>query len=101
MKQKTNKLKKLERKRYSILTDDMESCYICHKPAEDIHEIYCGAKRQTSMRNGFCVPLCRGHHIIVTNMKVTDNHLREICQRKFEENHTREEFIALVGRNYL
>lgn len=27
--------------------------------------------------------------------------LRQICQQKYEETHTREEFMTLIGRNYL
>ena len=27
--------------------------------------------------------------------------LKQICQRKFEETHSREEFMAIIGRNYL
>jgi len=27
--------------------------------------------------------------------------LRQICQREYEKTHTREEFIAEFGRNYL
>ncbi len=27
--------------------------------------------------------------------------LKQDCQRKFEETHTREEFMAIIGRNYL
>ena len=30
-----------------------------------------------------------------------DLHLKQECQRKFEETHTREEFIALIGQNFL
>lgn len=101
MKQKTSKLRKLERERYSILTEDMENCYICKMTANDIHEVYCGSKRQASMRNGFCVPLCRFCHTQVTNNWVADVRLRVECQRKFEENHTRDEFISIVGKNYL
>ena len=101
MKNKTSKLRKLEKERYSILTNDLEHCIICKQSPVDMHEIYAGAKRQMSMKNGFCVPLCRMHHIIVTNNNVADVYFREECQRKFEEEHTREEFIKLVGRNYL
>ena len=70
-------------------------------PAQDCHEIYCGAKRQVSMKNGFCVPLCRFCHMQVTNNRLADIRLRVECQRKFEETHTREEFLKLVGRNYI
>ena len=100
MRNKTYKLQKLEKQRYSILTDDLEHCFMCGQSPVDIHEIFCGAKRQTSMKNGFCVPLCRMHHILVTNTNVADMALRKICQEKFEETHTREEFISLIGRNY-
>ena len=27
--------------------------------------------------------------------------LKQICQKKYEENHTRDEFIELIGRRYL
>lgn len=30
-----------------------------------------------------------------------DLRLKQDCQRKFEETHTREEFMAIIGRNYL
>lgn len=101
MKKKTAKLSKLERNRYSILTNDLEKCFICKKPADDLHEIFCGSKRQASMKHGFCVPLCRYCHIIVTNSYKFDAELRSLCQLKFETAHSREEFIAIIGRNYL
>ena len=68
IKKKSNKLAKLERNRFSILTDDLEHCYICKKiyfrlvPREDLHEIFGGRNRQISMRKGFVVPLCRKCH---------------------------------------
>lgn len=46
MKKKSNKLSKLEKKRFSILTNDLEHCYICKErdeiniPRDDLHEIY-------------------------------------------------------------
>ena len=33
--------------------------------------------------------------------KEFDLRVKRLCQKKFEETHTREEFIALIGRNYL
>ena len=68
IKKKSNKLAELERNRFSILTDDLEHCYICKKiyfrlvPREDLHEIFGGRNRQISMRKGFVVPLCRKCH---------------------------------------
>ena len=101
MKKKSNKLAKLEKSRYSILTDNMDICWICHRPASDIHEIYGGGNRQVSMQNGFCIPLCREHHQRVHINSNTSNLLKSHCQLVFEKNHTREEFMKLIGRNYL
>jgi hypothetical protein len=101
MKQKSSKLRNLERNRYSILTDNLEVCYICQRPYVDIHEIYGGRNRQVSMINGFCVPLCRHHHQIVETNAYADFYFKEICQTEFEKTHTREEFMKIIGKNYL
>lgn len=100
MKYKTNKLKKLEDSRFSILTDDLEHCYICGKGVVDVHEVYAGANRKMSMKNGFCIPLCRTHHRIAQLDREENLFLKKLFQQKYEENHTREEFIRLVGKNY-
>lgn len=104
---KTKKLIKLENNRYSILTNDLECCYLCFNDdcheydLIDIHEIYGGANRQISMENGFCVPLCRHHHILATNDNSINLILKQLCQKKYEKTHSREDFIHLIGKNYL
>lgn len=30
-----------------------------------------------------------------------DTYLKKLCQAKFEEKHTRDEFMEIIGRNYL
>ena len=101
MRNKTYKLQKLEKNRYSILTNDMEHCLICKSPFVDIHEIYGGSNRKVSMKNGFTVPLCREHHRTATIDSFASTFLKVKCQKEFEKEHTREEFISLIGRNYL
>lgn len=101
MKQKTARLQKLERERFSILTTDLKHCYLCGASPVDLHEIYNGGSRQTSMRNGFVVPLCRRHHQQAHSIIEIGNDLKIICQQKFEETHTRQEFMDLIHRNYL
>ena len=64
---KTSKQIKLEKSRYSILTNDLEHCYICRFQGkkvlrDDLHEVYNGANRKRSILNGLVVPLCRKHH---------------------------------------
>lgn len=97
IKKKSNKLAKLEKERYSILTNNLEICYICKTKKEDLHEIYGGRNRKISIKNGFVVPLCRKCH---QNNEILQKLQREL-QKKYEKTHTREEFIKLIGKNYL
>jgi hypothetical protein len=101
MRNKTYKLQKLEKNRYSILTNDMEHCFICKSPFVDIHEIYGGSNRKVSMANGFCLPLCREHHKTATLDSSANTFLKVKCQKEYEKTHSREEWLKLIGRNYL
>lgn len=102
MKRKTNKLQKLEKNRKSILTDDLETCYICKRPATELHEIYSGKNRKASMANDFVVPLCSYCHRVITLNYGLNLRLKMICQEKFEkEIGSRNEFLSLIGKNYL
>lgn len=99
---KTSKQIKLEKSRYSILTDDLDHCYICKFQGkkvlrDDLHEVYGGANRKRSILNGLVVPLCRKHH---QNEKIL-NELKIKTQRMYEVNHTRNEFIKLIGKSYI
>jgi hypothetical protein len=91
----------LERKRFSILTKDLTRCYICGLPKQDIHEIYEGAKRIASMKHGCCLPVCRTHHILLHNDRSFALKYKEMCQKEFEKNSTRENFIKIFKRSYL
>lgn len=106
MQYKTNKLRKLENNRYSILTDDLNHCYLCfgnehYNEPLDMHEIYGGANRQISIKNGFCIPLCRQHHALITRDNASSLILKQQCQREYEKTHSREDFMCLIGKNYL
>ena len=99
---KTSKQIKLEKSRYSILTDDLEHCYICRFQGkkvlrDDLHEVYGGANRKRSILNGLVVPLCRKHH---QNEEILSE-LKVAMQRMYEVNHTRDEFIKLIGKSYI
>lgn len=91
----------------SILTDDYEYCFICGAPAECEHHIYMGKNRKASTEHGFTVPLCNGCHnmrndsVHLDGRQVLNKKLKRICQKKFEETHSREEFLKIIGRNYL
>ena len=92
--------------RKSILTDDLEVSFLSGCPAECIHHIYEGyGRRKISEREGFIVPLTHEEHNMgrysVHFNKELDLMLKRLCQQKYEETHTREDFVRLIGRNYL
>ena len=95
-----------ETMRKSILTDDLETSIISGSPAECIHHIYGGyGRRKISEKYGFIIPLTNREHNM-SDQGIHFNHELDLfwkrkCQAKFEETHSREEFIRLVGRNYL
>lgn len=103
IKNKSKKQAKLEKTRYSIITDDLKHCYICTQkglrdiPKDDLHEIYGGSNRKRSIKNGFVVPLCRKCHQDNKILKF----LQIFVQKEYEKTHTREEFIKLIGKSYI
>lgn len=45
----------------SIITDDLQHCIICGRPAER-HHIFSGSNRKRSTKDGMILPLCPEHH---------------------------------------
>ena len=90
------------------IIQDRKCCWVCGT-TENLHKhhIYGGLKnRSISDRNGFTVYLCGRHHDLsqqgVHFNKVLDLNIKQVCQQEFEsQGHTREEFMKLIGRNYL
>lgn len=89
----------------SILQDE-KYCFITgqtdglHK-----HHVFFGQFRNVSEQNGFFVYLIPQLHNMsdsgVHFNKGFDLQLKEKCQRKYEETHTHNEFMKLIGRNYI
>ena len=102
LKKITKKQKTLENNRYSILTNNLKTCYVCKKrKKDDMHEIYPGSSKQASMKNGFCIPICRKCHSEITNNEKRLLSYKVECQKEFEKTHTREDFIKIIGRSYI
>lgn len=98
IKKVSRKQKQLEKNRFSIFTTNFNKCYYCGKEGKmDLHEIYGGSNRKRSIENGFVVPLCRICH---SNEKIIQ-YLRIKLQKEYEKNHSREEFIKIIGKSYL
>lgn len=107
--------KKRMKHKPSILQEKDGRCYLCKKLHNDYsfkftqeHHVYFGkGQRAISEAEGFKVHLCLEHHEYTGGAEaVHRNH--EICrmvqqdmQRKYEEKHSREQFMHLVGKNYL
>lgn len=98
LKKISSKQAKKERNRYSILTDNLDKCYICGSKKCDLHEIFGGCRRQKSIEHKLVIPICRNDH---SNIKNFENWLHKTAKKKFEETHTREEFIKEFGKSFI
>lgn len=90
------------------IMQDGKHCYITGWENVPLHKhhIYAGnPNRRISEENGFWVYLLPELHntsdLGVHFDKDLDLRLKRECQTKFEETHSREEFMRLIGRNYL
>ncbi len=92
MKYKTNKLRNLEKTRFSIITEVLSHCVECNKKAEDINEIFMGRNRLNSIKFGLCIPLCRSCHTKYHKDRELQLKWMKIGLNKFLEDHTIEEF---------
>ncbi len=99
----------------SIIQSKDGGCYLCERLHGDYgikqteeHHVYFGrGQREISEANGFKVYLCRAHHQHDGGPEaVHRNHdtcllVQQDVQRAFEKRHSRQEFMDLIGRNYL
>lgn len=89
----------------SILQSEKE-CFITHRKwGLHKHHIFGGPNRQISEKNGFFIWLIPQLHNMsdegIHFNKEFDLRIKRLCQAEFEKTHTRDEFMALIGRNYL
>lgn len=68
----------------------------CHK-----HHVYEGKNRQASEKAGFYVYLCPEHHEMVHRNHEANLRLKQVTQMEYEKTHSREDFMRIIGRNYL
>lgn len=94
------KIRQLEKKRFSLVTNNLEQCYICHKPKQDIHEIYEGARRKASMIYGCCLPVCRECHMRFHNDREFALQYKKIFQAEFEDAYPNKKFIDIFHKKY-
>lgn len=98
----------------SILHEKDGTCYLCrkldhnyqiHRNIEEHHAFPGDPWRQISETHGFKTYLCTAHHRTGPAAVHTDPEMLRIIQRDvqeaFEEAHTREEWMAIMGKSYL
>ena len=101
IKKKSKKLAKLENSRFSIITNNLNKCYICKQPKWDLHEIFAGRNRQVSMKYGLVIPVCRKCHEMIPKNKTLMQFLHKVGQKAFEKEYKSENFIQVFGKSYL
>lgn len=95
----------------SIIQSEREYCFLCARNGINNdyglqkHHIFDGANRKHSEETGLYVALCIPHHTdgkeAVHNNRENSLTLMRLAQEAYEEEHTREEFMQIFGKNYL
>lgn len=111
---KENQKKKRIHHPKSIMHDkESRTCYLCmlldgnHKKHIVLHRhhIFGGPNRIHSEESGLTIYLCPEHHLYgklaVHNCKETMKLMHKLGQQAYEQEHTRQEFVKLFGKNYL
>lgn len=110
---KTKRKKKRKKHKQSILQEKDGRCYLCMKLNQDCrihygiqeHHVFGGPNRSKSEAEGLKVFLCIAHHTEGPEA-VHNNHtnmlmLQQEAQKAYERTHSRQQFMELMGRNYL
>ena len=84
---------------------DRKYCFCCGTTQNlQKHHIFGGSSRSYSEEDGLWVWLCQEHHTgdsgVHFNKEMMDA-LHQIGQEAYEENHSRKQFVARYGKNYL
>ena len=93
---------------HSILQKDTSRCFFCHSNIWlEWHHVFGAALKKISEKYGLMVRLCHYCHneppFGVHQNKEVRRKLQAFAQQKAMEHHnlTKEEFIKLIGKNYL
>lgn len=98
-----------QRHKASILQAKDGSCYLCFmlrgdssfKPVLHTHHIFGGSRRKKSEAEGLKVYLCPEHHMAVHKNSSRMRYLQITAQTEYERTHSREQWMQLMGKNYL
>lgn len=88
----------------SKFTKDLEHCFVCGRPYPQIHHMMNGTNKKKAEKYGLILPLCLNHHTGAEGVHSKPEKMlacRQMAQRKFEEEHSRDEWIEEMGKSYL
>lgn len=101
LKNKSNKLAKLERERTSLFTDDLEHCIICGRKKEHMHEVFFGRNRKNSMKYKLCIPVCfECHSKMHSSIKLQELYHKK-GQALFKETYPDLDFMDIFKEKFL
>ncbi len=103
IKQKSNKLAKKEKDRFSILQENECKCFLCNRQLKklDKHEAFGGSNRQKSIEWGLIYHLCRECHQKADVDKNTRIKLHSYAREKFIKKYSKEKFLKEFGKKYI
>ena len=88
----------------SKFTDDLEHCFVCGRPFPQIHHMMNKCHKAKAEKYGLILPLCANHHTGAEGVHTKPERMlacRQMAQKKFEEEHTRDEWIKEFRKSYL
>lgn len=87
----------------SIMTDDLEHCFLCGRSPVQFHHIFGCPYRNKSTEDELFIPLCWECHLKVHNepSQQLNYKLKRYGQWEFEELYGHDEFMKHYGKNYL
>lgn len=101
LKKRTGKQNKLERNRFSILTNDLDHCVICGAKKDHLHEIFFGRNRLNAIKYGLMIPLCQTHHAEMHKNNEWQDYWHKKGQQAFMAHYPNLDFMEIFKINYL
>ena len=101
LKSRTKKQARLERNRFSILTNDLEHCIICGAKKDHLHEIFFGRNRANSIKYGLVIPLCYTCHTEMHKNIDWQDFWHKKGQKAFIANYPKLDFLDIFKISYL
>lgn len=90
------------------IIQDKDCCWFCGTTFNlHTHHIFGASNRNNSDKYKLTIRLCYYHHNgggngkCVHQCREMDLELKQLAQKKFEEDHTRDEFIKIFGKSWL